>query len=212
MLGISRTPVREALILLEHEGFVRTVPRHGVVVARKSRTQIADMVLVWSALEGMAARLAATLAEETVTTNSEGIYEASALPVSAYRMRVMASGFRLYTVERLTTQVARILVQDVHLELGEHVKKRHLADDSWRDGSRPRQCNEPRDHREPPWQPAHQRKQARDRGRAVDRHPGQWIRIVHLHNDRKNEHEQEERVGDFPGPAGPLSAHSGFRS
>jgi hypothetical protein len=64
MLGISRTPVREALILLEHEGFVRTVPRHGVVVARKSRTQIADMVLVWSALEGMAARLAATLASE----------------------------------------------------------------------------------------------------------------------------------------------------
>ena len=63
MLGISRTPVREALILLEHEGFVRTVPRHGVVVARKSRTQIADMILVWAALEGMAARLAATLAE-----------------------------------------------------------------------------------------------------------------------------------------------------
>lgn len=65
MLGISRTPVREALILLEHEGFVRTVPRHGVVVARKSRTQIADMILVWAALEGMAARLAATLAEES---------------------------------------------------------------------------------------------------------------------------------------------------
>jgi DNA-binding GntR family transcriptional regulator len=64
MLGISRTPVREALILLEHEGFVRTVPRHGVVVARKSRTQIADMILVWAALEGMAARLAAAQADE----------------------------------------------------------------------------------------------------------------------------------------------------
>ena len=64
MLGISRTPVREALILLEHEGFVRTVPRHGVVVARKSRTQIADMILVWAALEGMAARLTAALAKK----------------------------------------------------------------------------------------------------------------------------------------------------
>ena len=30
----------------------------------------------------------------------------------------MASGFRLYKVERLTTQVARLLVQDVRLELG----------------------------------------------------------------------------------------------
>jgi DNA-binding GntR family transcriptional regulator len=68
LLGISRTPVREALILLEHEGFVRTVPRHGVVVARKSRTQIADMILVWAAMEGMAARLTATLAEESDLT------------------------------------------------------------------------------------------------------------------------------------------------
>ena len=68
MLGISRTPVREALILLEHEGFVRTVPRHGVVVARKSRTQIADMILVWAALEGMAARLAAVQADEADLT------------------------------------------------------------------------------------------------------------------------------------------------
>jgi Carboxypeptidase regulatory-like domain/TonB dependent receptor len=61
----------------------------------------------------------ATLAEDSVTTNSAGVYEAPALPVGTYRLEVKAAGFRLYTVERLTTEVARILVQDVRLEVGD---------------------------------------------------------------------------------------------
>ncbi|UEM25220.1 GntR family transcriptional regulator (plasmid) [Skermanella mucosa] len=63
-LGISRTPVREALILLEHEGFVRTVPRRGVVVVRKTRSEIIDMIIVWAALESMSARLFAACASD----------------------------------------------------------------------------------------------------------------------------------------------------
>lgn len=61
-LGVSRTPIREALTLLEQEGFVRSVPRRGIFVIRKSKREIVDMILVWAALESMAARLAATRA------------------------------------------------------------------------------------------------------------------------------------------------------
>jgi hypothetical protein len=61
----------------------------------------------------------ATLVDHSVTANHEGVYETSALPVGTYRMQVKASGFRLYTVGRLTTQVARVLVQDVQLEVGD---------------------------------------------------------------------------------------------
>lgn len=57
-LGVSRTPIREALARLEQEGLVRTVPRRGVFVARKSKTEILEMITVWAALESMAARLA----------------------------------------------------------------------------------------------------------------------------------------------------------
>ena len=56
-LGVSRTPIREAMTLLEQEGFVRTQPRRGVFVVRKSKREIVEMIQLWAALESMAARL-----------------------------------------------------------------------------------------------------------------------------------------------------------
>lgn len=56
-LGVSRTPIREAMTLLEREGFVRTVPRRGVFVVRKTKKEIVEMIEVWAALESLAARL-----------------------------------------------------------------------------------------------------------------------------------------------------------
>ena len=63
-LGVSRTPIREALTVLEQEGFVRAVPRRGIFVVRKSKAEIIDMITVWAALESMAARLAAVRASD----------------------------------------------------------------------------------------------------------------------------------------------------
>lgn len=57
-LGVSRTPIREAITRLEQEGFVRIQQRRGVFVVRKNKQQILEMITVWAALEGMAARLA----------------------------------------------------------------------------------------------------------------------------------------------------------
>jgi DNA-binding GntR family transcriptional regulator len=55
--GISRTPVREAMAQLEREGFVRTVPRRGIYVVRKTKQDVIEMITAWAALESMAARL-----------------------------------------------------------------------------------------------------------------------------------------------------------
>ena len=57
-LGVSRTPIREALSLLEQEGFIRTIPRRGIYIVRKSKREIIEMIQMWAALESMAARLA----------------------------------------------------------------------------------------------------------------------------------------------------------
>jgi DNA-binding GntR family transcriptional regulator len=63
-LGVSRTPIREAMTLLEQEGFVRTRPRRGIYVVRKTKRQIVEMITVMAALESMAARLAALRATD----------------------------------------------------------------------------------------------------------------------------------------------------
>jgi DNA-binding GntR family transcriptional regulator len=47
------------MTLLEQEGFVRTRPRRGIYVVRKSKREIVEMITVMAALESMAARLAA---------------------------------------------------------------------------------------------------------------------------------------------------------
>ena len=63
-LGVSRTPVREAIARLEQEGLVRIAPRKGVFVVRKPKQEILQMITVWAALESMAARLITLHASE----------------------------------------------------------------------------------------------------------------------------------------------------
>jgi DNA-binding GntR family transcriptional regulator len=68
-LGISRTPVREAMAQLEREGFVRSVPRRGIYVVRKTRAEAIELITAWAALEGMAARLITqNAADEEIAT------------------------------------------------------------------------------------------------------------------------------------------------
>lgn len=51
--------------------------------------------------------------------DSDGHYQVAALPVGFYRVEVKAPGFRTEIVERLSIEVARIVVQDFHLEVGD---------------------------------------------------------------------------------------------
>ena len=63
-LGVSRTPIREALSQLAQEGLVEMIPRRGTFVARKSKQEILEIISVWAALESMAARLATQVATD----------------------------------------------------------------------------------------------------------------------------------------------------
>jgi DNA-binding GntR family transcriptional regulator len=74
-LGVSRTPIREAMTLLEQEGFVRTRPRRGIYVVKKTKREIVEIVTVMAALESMAARLAAERATEADIAELHGLMD-----------------------------------------------------------------------------------------------------------------------------------------
>ena len=59
-LGMSRTPVREALMRLQNEGLVEVIPRHGMRVLPVSPNDMREIYQILTALECMAAELLAS--------------------------------------------------------------------------------------------------------------------------------------------------------
>ncbi|MES2608804.1 MAG: GntR family transcriptional regulator [Pseudomonadota bacterium] len=59
MLGVSRTPIRAALMRLEQEGLLYRLPGGGYAVRTFSETDVADAIELRGTMEGLAARLAA---------------------------------------------------------------------------------------------------------------------------------------------------------
>jgi DNA-binding GntR family transcriptional regulator len=73
-LGVSRTPIREALVRLEHEGLVTSIPRRGYLIARKSKAELIEIIYTWAALESMAARLATQRAGDDAIASLREIF------------------------------------------------------------------------------------------------------------------------------------------
>ncbi len=74
-LGVSRTPVREALRQLELEGLVKIIPNKGAYVAGISNKDIHDIYVIRSYLEGLCARWACeNITQEQIDDIEELIY------------------------------------------------------------------------------------------------------------------------------------------
>ena len=66
-LGVSRTPVREALLLLRAEGFVELQPRKGFIASSVRRRDIEDLFMVQGSISGeLAARAAEVITPEAL--------------------------------------------------------------------------------------------------------------------------------------------------
>lgn len=72
-LGISRTPVREAIQRLEADGLVVHIPRSGAAVRKLDYSEIAELYEMRGVLEGTAARLAARSASEVELMEMEAL-------------------------------------------------------------------------------------------------------------------------------------------
>jgi DNA-binding GntR family transcriptional regulator len=73
--GVSTTPIKEALRMLELEGLVFTRPRKGTYVSSQIMKSVEEITFVRSALEGVAARLAALKVTEKELAEFEEIIE-----------------------------------------------------------------------------------------------------------------------------------------
>jgi DNA-binding GntR family transcriptional regulator len=151
--GVSKTPVREALVLLGHEGFVEPMPRIGHVVATFTVQDVLEVFHLRSILEAEAAGLAAErITEEGIAallknTNEEfalserahedGFYErAYELNIEFHQLIARASGNRRLAdlIKRLMEDMRRMLAFDPrfvepqqHMEIIEALKHRDRA-------------------------------------------------------------------------------------
>lgn len=74
-LGVSRTPVREALKQLELEGLVENIPNRGVIVKGISKQDIGDIYTIRMAIEGIAAEWAILRMSDDDFSKLKEVYE-----------------------------------------------------------------------------------------------------------------------------------------
>lgn len=72
MLGVSRTPLREALLVLDAEGFINVLPRKGAVVSPITQEDVEEIYGAKGILEAAAAQMACEkISYETISALSE---------------------------------------------------------------------------------------------------------------------------------------------
>lgn len=74
-LGVSRTPVREALKQLELDGLVENIPNRGVIVKGVTSQDIKDIYTIREAIEGIAARWSVERMSQEELDSLKEIYE-----------------------------------------------------------------------------------------------------------------------------------------
>jgi DNA-binding GntR family transcriptional regulator len=127
-LGVSRTPVWQAIGRLEHEGLVEKVPHRGVFMAVLTTERALELYAVREVLEAMAARLAATRIDAAALERMAGCLERQRHQVAAGDLvGYSLTDFDLHGIvydacgnavlrELLESLKAKMRPMDIHLE------------------------------------------------------------------------------------------------
>ncbi len=119
-LGVSRTPVREALRQLELEGLVRIIPNKGAYVVGISQKDVKDIYKIRSMLEGLCARWATEKISEEQVTELEEIILLSKFHVGKQReapaeqVSVLDGRFHKVLYEASDSRILEHVLSDFH--------------------------------------------------------------------------------------------------
>ena len=124
-LGVSRTPVREAMRKLEQEGLVVMIPRRGAQVASITEKDLNDVLEVRIALENIAIEKACKLVRlaETDVAFHEIIYQASDNKRLNQVLNNLREQMYRYRVEYLKEEQTRNLLVSEHEELVKAIRE-----------------------------------------------------------------------------------------
>jgi DNA-binding GntR family transcriptional regulator len=128
-LGISKTPVREALAWLEHDGLVVTTVFKGAVVTGYSRRDLLEIFELREILESFAARESATSMSDDLCARLLSLSEASRNALergSKKRLARLISEFDDILFENVENQRIRVIIANLHDHL---TRIGHLAEE-----------------------------------------------------------------------------------
>jgi len=117
-LGVSRTPLREAIRQLEVEGLLTTIPRVGTFVSEVSARDVEDTYAIRAVLEGLAARQAAENPDPAKATALQAILAELEQKSADYRVYHEAAGrFHDAILELSRNQRLRAMYQSLSYQV-----------------------------------------------------------------------------------------------
>ena len=125
-LGVSRTPVREALAMLEKDGLVELIPNKGAVVRGISSDDLIDIYNIRKRLEGLAASLAAQRIDEKGISELTEIVELSEffiLKNDTEKIKQFDSDFHACVYRYSGSRMLEKVLSDLHRSIGAYRKR-----------------------------------------------------------------------------------------
>lgn len=116
-LGVSRTPVREAIRQLEQEGLVKIVPNKGAIVVGVSIKDIEDICAIRVLIEGLAARWAAENRTEEEIVKMKDMIELAEYYTNKgnfHKLRNMDNGFHEEIYEASKSKPLLFMLKTFH--------------------------------------------------------------------------------------------------
>lgn len=128
-LGVSRTPVREALLQLEAEGVLQSTPARGFTVRDLTQTEAAELFPILAALEALAVRSATPRPDLEWLRNLDAELSVTDDPVARWRLD---TAFHDKLVERCKNASLRALITRLRVTLSRYEIEHMRQTETWK--------------------------------------------------------------------------------